>query len=76
MLPIDLKVARAERLVRMLEEDAPLLAARLAPLSHERQESTKSYAAELVAKARAELKRLRDERAFYETAEFGPHAAD
>jgi len=76
MLPIDLRVARAERLVRMLEQDAPLLAMRLAPLSRERQDSAKTYAAELVSRARAELKRLQEEKAFYEIAESGPHAAD
>ena len=76
MLSIDLRVARVERLVQMLEQDARLLAVRLTPLSRERQESTKTYAAELVAKAKTELKRLRDEKAFYETAESGPHAAD
>jgi len=76
MLPIDLRVERAERLVRMLEQDAPLLAMRLAPLSRERQDSAKTYAAELVSRARAELKRLREEKAFYEVVESGPHAAD
>jgi hypothetical protein len=77
MLPIDLRVARAERLVRMIEQDAPLLAVRIAPLSRERQESTRNYAAELVARARAELKRLMDERAFTESSEpHCPQAAD
>lgn len=76
MLPIDLRVARAERLVRMIEQDAPLLAIRVAPLSRERQESAKSYAAELAAIARAELKNLLDEKAFFETGDLTPHPAD
>jgi hypothetical protein len=78
MLPIELRVARAERLVRMLEQDAPLLAVRIAPLSPERQESTKSYAAGLAAHARAELKRLMDEKAFVEAGDHSssPSAAD
>lgn len=76
MLPIDLRVARAERLVRMIEQDAPLLAIRVAPLSRERQEAVKSYAAELAAIARAELKNLLDEKAFFETGDLTPHPAD
>jgi hypothetical protein len=76
MLPIELRVARAERLVRMLEQDAPLLAVRIAPLSRERQESTKSYAAGLAAHARAELKRLLDEKSFVEAGDPSPSAAD
>jgi len=49
---------------------------RVAPLSREHQESTKSYAAKLASHARAELKRLQEEKAFAESAELSPHAAD
>jgi len=76
MLPIELRIDRAQRLVRMIEDDAPLLAVRVAPLSREHQESTKSYAAKLAVHARAELKRLLEEKAFAESAELNPHAAD
>ena len=76
MLPIELRIDRAERLVRMIEDDAPLLAVRVAPLSREHQESTKSYAAMLAMQARAELKRLLDEKAFTESAELSSHVAD
>ncbi len=76
MLPLDLRVERAQRLVRMIEQDAPLLAVRIAPLSRERQESAKSYAAQLAAVARAELKRLLDEKAFVEAGDLSPNAAD
>ena len=76
MLPIELKIDRVQKLVKMLEQDAPLLAVRVAPLSRERQESAKSYAQVLTAHARAELQRLMDERTFAETAEPGAHAAD
>jgi hypothetical protein len=76
MLPIELRIDRAERLVRMIEDDAPLLAVRVAPLSREHQESTKSYAAMLAIQARAELKRLLEEKAVAESAELSPHAAD
>jgi hypothetical protein len=76
MLPIELRIDRVERLVRMIEDDAPLLAVRVAPLSREHQESTKSYAAMLAMQARAELKRLLEEKAFTELVELNPQAAD
>lgn len=62
MLPIDLKIDRAQRLLRMIEADAPLLAVRVAPLSREQQESAKSYARELAAMTRAEIKKLTKEK--------------
>jgi hypothetical protein len=74
MLPIELRIDRAQRLLRMIEEDAPLLAVRVAPLSRERQNSAKSYAQELAMLTRAEIKRLMEEKAFAETIE--PRAAD
>ena len=76
MLPIELRIDRAQRLVRMIEDDAPLLAVRVAPLSREHQESTKSYAAMLAVQARAELKRLLEEKAVAESVVTSPHAAD
>ena len=76
MLPIEVRINRAERLLRMIEQDAPLLAARVAPLSTERQESAKSYARDLAAHARAEIKRLLEEQALAETLEPSPYAAD
>jgi hypothetical protein len=42
----------------MLEQDAPLLAIRVAELTHEHQRSAKDHAAQLTARARAELQRL------------------
>ena len=76
MLPIELRIDRAERLLRMIEQDAPLLAVRVAPLSAERQESAKSYARGLAAHTRAEIKRLLEEKSFTEFSESSPHAAD
>ena len=58
MLSIHVRIDRAQRLVRMLEQDAPLLALRVAELTPERQQSAKSYAAQLTAHARAELEKL------------------
>jgi hypothetical protein len=74
MLPIELKIDRAQRLLRMIEQDAPLLAARVAPLSVERQQSARSYAQELAMLTRAEINRLLEEKAFAEVVE--PYAAD
>ncbi len=76
MLPIHTKIDRAERLIRMLEEDAPLLAVRVSQLTPERQQSTKNYAAELTAKARAELAALLEEKSFWDWTDASPHAAD
>ena len=58
----------------MIEQDEPLLAVRVAPLSAEQQQSAKSYAQELAMLTRAEIKRLLDEKEVAEAVE--PHAAD
>jgi len=63
MLPIEVQIERAQRLVRMLEQDAPLLAIRVAELTPEYQQSAKSHAAMIAACARAELQRLMEESA-------------
>jgi hypothetical protein len=76
MLPIELKIDRTQRLLRMIEQDAPLLAVRVAPLSAERQASTKLYAADLAERARTELKRLLEEKAFAEEVELSHSGAD
>jgi phosphoribosylaminoimidazole carboxylase (NCAIR synthetase) len=76
MLPIDQKIDRAERLLRMLEADAPLLEARVAPLSVERQRSAKSYAERLAERTRAEIRELLEERNLLTIAEQTPAAAD
>ncbi|HEY1264386.1 MAG TPA: hypothetical protein VGF06_12745 [Terriglobales bacterium] len=59
MLPIQVRIERAERLVRMLEQDAVLLAVRFADLAPERRKSAQTYAAQLTACAQAELNRLK-----------------
>jgi len=58
MLPIEVQIERAQRLVRMLENDAPLLTIRVAELTPEHQQSAKSHAAMITACAKAELQRL------------------
>ncbi len=78
MLPIHIKIDRAQRLVRMLEADAPLLALRVAPLHPEQQQSAKDYAAQLTAHARAELERLIAQGSFLDPSpdDQVPQAAD
>jgi hypothetical protein len=62
MLPIEQRIDRAQRLLRMIEEDAPLLEMRVAPLSREHQESAKSHAQLLAELTRAEIQKLCRER--------------
>jgi hypothetical protein len=70
------KIARAQRLVEMLEQDAPLLARRVADLTPEHQKSTEDYAARLRACARAELERLIQEDSFLSSDDFTAEPAD
>ncbi|HEX4484738.1 MAG TPA: hypothetical protein VH088_00625 [Terriglobales bacterium] len=63
MLAIDIRIERAQRLLKMMEQDAPLLAVRVAPLTVEYQQSAKNYAARLRACAQAELENLLKESA-------------
>ena len=76
MLPVETKIDRAQRLLRMIEQDAPLLAVRVAPLSRECQESAISHAKSLAALTRAELQRLLKEKATIESGDLVPQAAD
>jgi hypothetical protein len=75
-LPIELRIDRAQRLLRMIEQDAPLLAARVAPLSREGQESAKSHAQHLAALTRRELERLAEEKLRLEPFEASPQGSD
>ena len=76
MLPIQLRIDRAQRLLRMIEEDAPLLKVRLAPLSREHRESSRLHAKHLAEVTRAEIKRLVEELDLVEASELCPCAAD
>ena len=60
MIPLEEKIERAQRLLRRLEEDEPLLAVRVAELGREHQESAKGFAARVLHETRAELQRLLD----------------
>ena len=57
-----MKIARVERTLRWLEEDASLLTMRVRDLSPERQKLAKQFAASMIDKTRAELERLAEER--------------
>jgi len=76
MLSIYDKIDRAQRLVRLLEEDAPLLDLRVAGLTPERQQAAKDFAARLTASARAELDRLIEQRSIWDSNDSTPQAAD
>ena len=76
MLSIHVRIDRAQRLLRMLEQDAPLLARRVAELTPERQRSAKTYAAQVTAQARAELEKLLEEGSYWDYNDPSPHPAD
>jgi hypothetical protein len=76
MLPLQTRIERTERLLRMLEQDAPLLAMRVAQLCPEHQKSAKNYAARLMLHARAELERLLEHRTYWNSEGTIPHPAD
>lgn len=58
----DVKIARVQRTLRWLEEDASLLSLRVRDLSPERQKVAKSFAASMIDQTRAELDRLMQQR--------------
>ena len=60
----------------MLEEDAPLLAIRVAELTPEHQQSAQDYAAWLTANARAELEKLQERAPIWDSNDPTPEAAD
>ncbi len=75
MLSIQARIDRAQRLLRMVEEDAPLLAIRVRELSPERQASARHHAAEVAARARAELEKLVQVESIWSANDL-PQAAD
>jgi uncharacterized coiled-coil protein SlyX len=58
----DPRIARVQRTLERLEDDARLVAMRVKDLSPERQASAKSFAASVIDQTRAELARLIEER--------------
>ena len=76
MLSLDLRIDRAQRLLRMIEEDRPLLNLRVAPLSSEQQRAARLHAERLAQITRAEIQRLLEEKAEVDVVELNPQAAD
>ena len=76
MLSMEARIDRAQRWVRMLEEDTRLLANRVRELTPERQKSAKDYAARLTEHARAQLEELIEQHALLSSIESTPHPAD
>jgi hypothetical protein len=76
MSSIAAKITRTQRLVQMLEKDAPLLALRVAELTPEHRQSAMDYAARLTAQARAELEKLIQEDSWWDSNDFTPEPAD
>ena len=68
----DVKIARVQRTLRWLEEDASLLSMRVRDLSPERQRVAKSFAASMIDQTRAELDRLMQERTQEDEEESAP----
>jgi hypothetical protein len=68
----DVKIARVQRTLRWLEEDASLLSMRVRDLSPERQSVAKGFAASMIDQTRAELDRLMQERAQESDEESAP----
>jgi len=76
MLTIHDKIDRTARLVRWIEEDAPLLNARIASLTPQSQQATKEFASKLMACARSELERLEQQSIYWDPNDRTPQAAD
>jgi phosphoribosylaminoimidazole carboxylase (NCAIR synthetase) len=77
MLSRQSKIERTQRLLRMLEQDAPLLAVRVAPLNPDHQRSAMHFAEQLMAHTQAELKNLlASDDACWDANDPTPQAAD
>jgi hypothetical protein len=63
MLNDDVRIEKVQRTLRWFEDDIPLLNVRVKELSKERQESARKFAAAVIDQMRAELERLREEKA-------------
>lgn len=63
MLNDDFRIAKVQRTLQWFEDDIRLLNMRVKELSKERQDSARRFAAAVIQQMRAELERLRLERA-------------
>lgn len=62
LIPLEEKIAKTQRLLRLLREDQPYLQARLSVLGPEYRQSSNAFAERVWAEAEAELQRLLAER--------------
>jgi hypothetical protein len=62
MITLEEKIARTQRLLRLLEEDEPYLHVRVSSLGDEHRQSATDFAERVRAEAQAELQRLISER--------------
>jgi hypothetical protein len=76
MITLDEKIARAQRLLRRLEEDEPYLRARLSVLGAEHRQSASAFADRLRREAAAELARLVAELGTVQELTKAPQPAD
>jgi hypothetical protein len=76
MLSIDMKIDRAQRLLRMLEQDVPLLARRVAELAPDHQRSAQTYSAQLIEHTRRQLEQLAREKNVWMARDSAPQPAD
>ena len=63
MISLHEKIDRAERLLKRLEEDGPLLAVRCAELGAEHRAASQRFADDMIARTRRELHELRQQQA-------------
>ncbi|HUJ96501.1 MAG TPA: hypothetical protein VLW84_14620 [Terriglobales bacterium] len=73
---MEAKIGRMQRLLRMLEQEAPLLARRVSDLTPEHQQSAKSYVARLTAQVRMELETLQEQSSHWDHNDPTPQPAD
>jgi hypothetical protein len=76
MFTLDEKIARTQRLLRRLEEDAPYLRARLSALGAEHRQSASAFADRVRLEAEAELARLMAELGTAQELTTAPQPAD
>ena len=63
MITLEERIAKTQRLLRLLEEDQPYLQVRLSALGDEHRQNVHAFAGRIRAEAEAELARLLAERA-------------
>jgi hypothetical protein len=76
MITLDEKIARTQRLLRILKEDEPYLRARLSALGAEHRQSASAFADRVRMETEAELARLMAELGTAQELTTAPQPAD